>query len=142
MNLVWKHLLRGPKCREDTLNVNNDRLTCTGQNNVLLLQEVTSHRDTTTHSYLVGSTADTGNGDALCTHALLRKRSSPDRLHTSQIISERLGSCPCTTMFTFSAFITPRFASVSIGFGVPNSTSENSVPHMEPPHPSERPLLK
>ena len=32
-------------------------------------------------------------------------------------------------MFTFSASITPRFASVSIGFGVPNSTSENSVPH-------------
>ena len=58
---------------------------------------------------------------------------------TSQIISERLGSCPCTTMFTFSSTITPRFASVSIGFGVPNKISENSVPIMEPPHPSESP---
>ena len=27
-------------------------------------------------------------------------------------------------------------------FGVPNSTSENSVPHMDPPQPSARPALK
>ena len=31
---------------------------------------------------------------------------------------------------------------MSIGFGVPKSTSENSVPHMEPPHPSDRPLRR
>ena len=59
MNLVWKHLLKGSKSREDTLYVNNDSLTGTSQYNVLLLQEVTGHGDTTSHSNLVGSTADT-----------------------------------------------------------------------------------
>ena len=57
----------------------------------------------------------------------------------SQIISERLGSCPCTIILTSSSFITPRFASVSTGFGVPNIISENSVPAIEPPHPSDMP---
>ena len=33
-------------------------------------------------------------------------------------------------------------AVVSTGFGVPNMTSENSVPIMEPPQPSDRPLRR
>ena len=49
-----------PKCRENTLNVNDDCLTGSGQNYILLLQEVTCHRNTTTHCYFVGGTADTG----------------------------------------------------------------------------------
>ena len=41
------------KCREDTLNVYNDCFTCTGQYYVFLLQEVTCHRNTTTHCNFV-----------------------------------------------------------------------------------------
>ena len=58
------------KCREDTLNVYYDSLTCSSQDYILLLQEVTSHRNTTTHCYFVGSTADTRYGDSLSAHAL------------------------------------------------------------------------
>ena len=56
------------KCREDTLNVNYNCLTGTCKYNVLLLQEVTCHRDTTTHCNLVGGTAYTGYCDSLSTH--------------------------------------------------------------------------
>ena len=42
-------------------------------------------------------------------------------------------------MLTISFSITPMLAVVSTGFGVPNMTSENSVPIMEPPQPSDRP---
>ena len=54
------------KSREDTLNVNNDRFTGACQNHVFLLQEVTSHRNSTTHSYFIGSTANTRNSNSLC----------------------------------------------------------------------------
>ena len=52
------------KCREDTLNVNNDDFAGTGQNNVFLLQEVAGHRDSVTHGDFVGSTADAADIDA------------------------------------------------------------------------------
>ena len=56
------------KRREDTLYVNDDCLTCTGQNHIFLLQEVTCHRDTATHCNFVGCTAYTGYGDAFSAH--------------------------------------------------------------------------
>ena len=45
-------------------------------------------------------------------------------------------------MLTMSSSMTPRLALVSTGLGVPNSTSENSVPIMEPPQPSDMPARR
>src|SRR5699024_11845405 len=45
-------------------------------------------------------------------------------------------------MLTMSFSMTPRLAVVSTGLGVPKSTSENSVPHMDPPQPSDRPARR
>ena len=66
--LGMEALGKRPKSREDTLNVNNDSLTCTCKHYVLLLQEVTCHRNTTAHSNLIGSTAYTGYSDSLSAH--------------------------------------------------------------------------
>ena len=65
MNLVWKHLLRGPRAGEDALHVHDNGLAGAGQNHVLLIQEVTGHGDAVTHGDFVGGAAHTGNGDAL-----------------------------------------------------------------------------
>ncbi len=45
-------------------------------------------------------------------------------------------------MLTMSFSMTPMLAVVSTGFGVPNRMSENSVPIMEPPQPSDRPARR
>ena len=45
-------------------------------------------------------------------------------------------------MLTMSFSMTPMLAVVSMGLGVPNITSENSVPIMEPPQPSDRPARR
>ena len=58
------------------------------------------------------------------------------------IISDREGSWPWTMMLTMSFSMTPMLAVVSTGFGVPNRMSENSVPIMEPPQPSDRPARR
>lgn len=55
-------------CRENTLHVNDNRLTGTGQNDILLLEEITCHRNTAAHSHFIGGTADAGNRDAFRSH--------------------------------------------------------------------------
>src|SRR5450830_790792 len=54
----------------------------------------------------------------------------------SRIISDRMGSWPCTMMLTCSSESTPRFILAFKGVGVPNRISWSSVPTMEPPQPS------
>ena len=44
-------------------------------------------------------------------------------------------------MFTMSSSNTPRLHSVSTGVGVPNKISDNSVPSIEPPQPSDKAVL-
>ena len=53
------------QCGEDTLNIDDDRLTGAGQDNVFLLQEVAGHRDGLTHGDFVAGAADAGDVDAL-----------------------------------------------------------------------------
>ena len=42
-----------PQCREDTLNVYNNSLTCAGKDYVFLLKEVTCHRNSSSHSNFI-----------------------------------------------------------------------------------------
>ena len=105
------------------------------QNHVFLLQEVSCHRmpRRIATSLEVQQTPATLMPFAPISfaYAIISGSSA-----YSQIISDSDGSCPCTMMFTSSSFITPRFASVSTGFGVPNRISENSVPSWN--HPIRR----
>ena len=52
------------------------------------------------------------------------------------IISDNVGSCPCSTIFTLFPANTFKLASVWTGFGVPNSISDIIVPIIDPAHPS------
>ena len=73
--------------RKDTLNIYDNSLAGTGQNNVLLLQEVSCHRNATAHCNLIRGTADTGNGNALCTLFLGKS----DHLRILRVIADQLG---------------------------------------------------
>ena len=68
----------------------------------------------------------------LATHFLV----SSSSLETMAMMSERVGSWPCTTTLTQSFLSTPRLARVVRGLGRLKITSDSSVPIMEPPQPS------
>ena len=142
-NLVWKHLTKPLMPGKYTERQRRLPHRLRSRTSFLLLQEVTCPSEYHDALLLRWMQTDTGNRDALRTHLFCICDHLPDHLHTHRSYSESDGSCPCTTIFTFFSVRRAEVCTrLSSGSGVPNSTSENSVPAMDPPHPSESPDLK
>ena len=68
--LGMEALGEGAQSGEDTLDVHDDGFAGAGEDHVLLLQEVTGHRDAVAHCHFVGGAADAADVDALGAVAL------------------------------------------------------------------------
>ena len=60
------------QCRENALYIHYNGFTGTGQHHIFLLQEISRHGYASSHSNLVGCTADACNVDPVCSHGFCK----------------------------------------------------------------------